>query len=505
MKLKTAVIIFAYLLCSLILISSCGDEPANNSGIDRGVENPANNEPANNDQGEANAAETMPDFPHEARTFGGRTFTILAEEEPSNFLRITDFEMEEEPGDVLGTAIYRRNQITEEKLGITLASVQTPRDSVRRMITRAVNAGTNDYDAVALRLENAAPAAMAGEAVNLNNLQYMSLDMPWWDQNILNDTSIGGQSYLIAGDIFTKHYDAIAMIFFNKKLLADFGLECPYNLVHENQWTLDNFGRLTKNITRDINGDGIIDHTDMFGFSTQKDFLTSMINGSGSKIFEKDGNDLPYFTGASEKISDIINKILDFYVNDTFCLHRDALAHNIDFDRMHQFMVFPYGRSLFLWGLPRYIELELRTMDDDFGMLPIPKFDSNQDRYYATANTWHSYAWLIPQGSGDPEDTAYIMDTLAYYGRIHILPAYYDVSLQRKHTRDEESSAMLDIIFNSAVYDIGAMYNLGEYVRNLENMIERNMNNTASEFERAQGRIERDLERLIEQFERNAH
>ena len=413
--------------------------------------------------------------------------------------------MEEEPGDVLGEAIYRRNIIVEEKLGITLQNVQIGRDNARRTVTRAVNAGTNDYDAAALRVENAGPTAMAGECVNLNSLQYMSLDMPWWDQNILKDTSVGEQAYLIAGDIFTKHYEAMSMIFFNKKLLSDHGVESPYRLVEENQWTIDNFGRLTKNITRSLDGSDRMTPNDIYGLATQIDFLPSMINGAGAKFVEKNSSDIPYFTGNSEKVSDIINKVLDFYINDTFCVHRDALAKGIPFDRMHQFMVFPYGRSLFLWGLPRFIDLELRTMEDDFGMLPIPKWDSAQDRYYATVNTWHSYVWLIPQGLSDPEDTAYIMDAMAYYGRIHILPAYYDITLQRKHTRDEESSAMLDIIFNSALYDIGFMYNLGNFISNLHDMLQRNLNNLASEYERVQGRIERDLERLIEQFENNAN
>ncbi|MCL2096355.1 MAG: hypothetical protein FWH10_05545 [Oscillospiraceae bacterium] len=493
------------LLC--VLIPACGTDDDNGGGENRtdNGEIPMNNGEENPGENQESPKEILPDFPHEERVFNGKVFNILVENEPWNFLEITDFNLEEEPGDILGTAIYRRNKIVEEELEITINGIQATRDNIRATLRRSVASGTNDYDAAAMRLENAAPTAMDGQCVNLNNLDYLSLDMPWWDKNILSDLSVGGQSYLIAGDIFTKHYEGIAMMFFNKKLLSDHGVESPYRLVEENKWTLDEFGRLTKDITRDITGDGIIDHNDLFGFSTQADFLPSIVNGGGAKFIEKDNNDMPYFTGATEKIETILNKIFDFYMDDTFCAHRDAIDKNIDFDGMHQFMVFPAGRSLFFWGMPRFLDLELRNMDDDFGMLPIPKFDSSQDRYYATANSWHSYAMLIPHGSGNPEETAYIMDAMAYYGRIHILPAYYDVTLQRKHTRDEESSAMLDIIFSSAVYDIGYIYNLGSYVDNLMNMIRGNSNNMTSQYERAQGRIERDLGNLIERFESGAN
>jgi len=502
-KSKISLIVFVCLAVTAV-ITSCGGSGAKNSN-ERDVtsENPAS-ESAKTEIG--GNSDSIPDFPHELQTFGGRTFNILVEDEPMNFLEITDYDMEEEPGDVLNTAIYRRNQIVEEKLEIKLKGVHQVRDKIRGVLSKSIKAGSGDYDAAAMRLENAAPAAMAGECVNLNKLENLSLDMPWWDQNILRDTSVCGQSYLIAGDIFTKHYDAIAMLFFNKKLFSDYALENPYLLVENGQWTLDKFKELMKNFTRDIDGDGVITYKDMFGFSTQADFLTSMLNGCGVKFAEKDGNDIPYFTGGSEKMDSVINKVLDIYVNDSFCCLRDAYDKKIAFDGMHQFMVFPEGRSLFFWGMPRFIEIGLRNMNDDFGILPIPKYDSSQSRYYSTAaNGWHSYAWLIPQSSGDPENTAYIMDTMAYYGRIYILPAYYDVVLTRKYTRDNESSGMLDIIFNSTVYDLGDLYNIGGFRSSLENMIRTtNSNNMASELEKAQNKIEKDLNKLISQFESNA-
>jgi len=508
-KTKISLIVFICFICFIcfaiiVIMASCGGNDGKNNEGDVTSENPAQENEKEKTGGES---DSMPDFPHEIQTFGGLAFTVLVEDEPWNFLEITDFDMEEEPGDVLNTAIYRRNQIVEEKLEIKLKGVHQGRDKIRGVLTKSIKAGSNDYAAAAMRLENASPAAMAGECVNLNGLESLSLDMPWWDQNILKDISVSGQSYLIAGDIFTKHYDAIAMLFFNKKLLSDYAVENPYLLVKSNQWTINKFGELTKNIKKDLDGDGVITHKDMFGFSTQADFLTSMINGCGVKFAEKDGNDIPYFTGGSEKMDAIINKVLDIYVNDSFCCLRDAYDKKIDFDGMHQFMVFPEGRSLFFWGMARFIEIGLRGMEDDFGILPIPKYDSAQDRYYSTAsNGWHSYAWLIPQSSQDPDSTAYIMDTMAYYGRIHILPAYYDVVLTRKYTRDDESSAMLDIIFNSTVYDLGDLYNIGGFRGALENMIRsKNANNMASELEKAQNKIEKDLDKLITQFESNAN
>jgi len=119
------------------------------------------------------------------------------------------------------------------------------------------------------------------------------------------------------------------------------------------------------------------------------------------------------------------------------------------------------GVVSFLSFFGRSIELGLRDMKDDFGILPIPKWNSEQSRYYATLNNWHSYTFMIPVTVSDLDRNAYILDAMAYHGRQIIRPAYYDICLQRKHTRDEESSAMLDIIFSSTVYDLGTVFGIG--------------------------------------------
>ena len=44
---------------------------------------------------------------------------------------------------------------------------------------------------------------------------------------------------------------------------------------------------------------------------------------------------------------------------------------------------------------------------------------------------------------------------MACYGFNNLIPAYYEIALKRKTSRDEESSAMLDLIFSTRSYDLG--------------------------------------------------
>jgi hypothetical protein len=239
---------------------------------------------------------------------------------------------------------------------------------------------------------------------------------------------------------------------------------------------------------------------DQYGFNTQLDFMTSMLNAAGEKIVSKDADDLPFFTGYSDKVISFMDKLLEIYVDHTYCRHRDGYDGDGGGGQPVHLWIFPEGRALFYWGFPRFIELGLRDMEDDFGILPIPKWDSEQERYYATLNNWHAYTFMMPVTITDIERNAFILDAMAYHGRNIILPAYYYICLQRKHTRDEESSAMLDIIFNSTVYDMGTVFGIGNWIGNLEADMRNHRNTLSSHFERGHDRIERDLERLVDQF-----
>jgi len=222
-----------------------------------------------------------------------------------------------------------------------------------------------------------------------------------------------------------------------------------------------------------------------------------MLNGCGVKFVEKDETDFPYSAINTEKAVTVIDKILERYANYSWCIHRDAAAASLS-----QFWVFPNGHSLFFWSLARFINLGLRDMEDEFGILPIPKHESKQSRYYHTLNNWHAYTYVLPitTPADEIDRTAYISDALAYYGRKYILPAYYDICLTRKYVRDNESSAMLDIIFTSTVYDLGTVFNFGTFVYHLEQLIQKNSIQLASAYAKLEKRINKDIDKIIETF-----
>ena len=92
-------------------------------------------------------------------------------------------------------------------------------------------------------------------------------------------------------------------------------------------------------------------------------------------------------------------------------------------------------------------------MENDFGIIPYPKLDENQERYYSRVSYYN--APIVPITNNTPEKTGAVLEYFNYVSHDTVIPAYCDVVLYGKVTRDEDSRDMLDIIFNSRVVDIG--------------------------------------------------
>jgi hypothetical protein len=96
----------------------------------------------------------------------------------------------------------------------------------------------------------------------------------------------------------------------------------------------------------------------------------------------------------------------------------------------------------------------LRDMESDFGILPYPKYDTDQETYSSTSRD-NFDLFVVPIDVKDPEFTGIITEALCAESYRSVVPKYYDVVLKSKTSRDEESAEMIDIIRDNLTFDIG--------------------------------------------------
>jgi hypothetical protein len=437
------------------------------------------------------------------KSYGGYEFrmVVLAR---GQFDFITDADIEEETGDTVNDAIYKRNRQIEEKYDIKFRQSSVPAyPDLTSTFKKSAAAGSDDFDLCMIISRDAWAQALTGTVVPVNNLPYLDISQPWYAHDVNSEITIGGKLYFAYSDECLNMFEQTLCVLFNKKLIEDFALDNMYNLVKENRWTIDKFFEMSKGIAVDMDGDGAMTDTDRYGILSQNDmFYPCFWVSSGIKTISKDEDDLLVFTGDSEKLYNVLDKAYQNLFGGEKIFF-DAFSDKItsyqnqggDDARRVSRMQFEDNLGLFYVACVGMIPT-LRSMETDFGILPFPKYDESQEKYYSRViDGWIS---CVPNFAPDLERTSIIMESLAVESRNHTIPAYFETALRTKHARDDESQGMLDIIHANRTMDLGDTFYM-DPVRNIySGVLNSKKDNFASAVEKATNTVNKALAKANE-------
>ena len=186
--------------------------------------------------------------------FANNTLTLLVNRE-------MDAGSDEASSDPLEDALYRRNDKLESAYGITINTLlETEYTILGDKVAKDVSSGNGEYDIVYQHMVNAATnLAVNNYLIDLDELEYVDFDQIWWDQDAKEGFTIGNHQFLTVGDLVPHTMLYSACLAFNKNHFDDQSLEYPYELARDGAWTLDELNALTKDQTKDVNGDGKIE------------------------------------------------------------------------------------------------------------------------------------------------------------------------------------------------------------------------------------------------------
>lgn len=390
----------------------------------------------------------------------------------------------------------------ESDYNCQIVGEKTSTTAIPTTIRNQVTSGLHYYDILFDSTGTTATMAAEDLLMDLNTISTIDLSDPWWDQNAVTDLSIGGKVYFACGDINTYDDQGTWCVLFNKTLKDKLGIEEDfYQLVRDNKWTLDKFMEICKSdITNDSSGDGVLDEKDTWAFGTETYNIYVHLVAAGEKIAVKDSDDIPYLTISEnpEATYNILGKVVEFYNDTSTVMVANHPPYSTKFansncweETVHK--AFIEGRELFyMCGLIN--SASFRVMEDEFGILPIPKYSSTQDRYYHTVSVGNSTVMSIPEGTTDVEDVGLIVTAIAEQSMHTVTPAYYDIQLKYRDSRDDESGEMLDLIFSTRTFDAGNTYNWGG-IR--EQYVSMSASDIASRFERVKSSAETAMNNFI--------
>ncbi|MBR5881740.1 MAG: extracellular solute-binding protein [Clostridia bacterium] len=374
-------------------------------------------------------------------------------------LREVDVGPEENSSDPLEDAVYRRNDMLQTQLGVELNTIlNEDYSNLGETVKTDVSAGTGEYHIVYQHMVDAASnLALNDYLYNLTDLEYVDFDQPWWDQDCKNGFMIGDNMMVVCGDLLPSTMLITATVVFNKDLFDERGWDYPYQDARDGTWTLDDMLTLTKEQTKDLSGDGKINYQDDFyglvGWSLDCDY--NFFFGSGCTMFTFDDDHLPVYDVNADRLQTVYDKVYQLIVTQQ-SFHvtvAQYLADNSMFQQPDN--VFKSGRALFFaTDLNKCVAL--KDMEDNYGMLPHPKYDEKQAEYLSFVNGAASMV-IVPKSLSDDKlaVSGYMMEALASSSYYMVTDTLYEKIAKSKTARDPESAEMVDVIIRNKVFDFG--------------------------------------------------
>ena len=490
-KLKYALLFLTFVLA--VAIAACSADDKTTDTPDGSINANAGEAPA-----EPETAVNIYDDDLGEFDFDNYQFTVL--------LRVTPFhfDIQEETGDLIDDALYRRNRKVEERFNFKFKEVVTENITTTEVPDtgkKSILAGDNAYDIMLIRCPHAYEFAMEGLLHPITLLPHINIDKPYWDKDLTASWSVANRMFFAAGAYDLSLYSAIAALLFNKEIVAELNTENLYDLVKEGKWTFDKFEEIAKSAKKDLNGDGAFDENDRWGLIHERNVLANYFTiGGGVKSIDKNSEDIPYVAALDEKFINVWDKMIEVTLRSEICYPSPVPW---EFDSTYLRDMFINGNSLFFGSVFGILPV-LRAMDTDFGILPYPKYDENQNKYYSIL-VWNETT-SIPVTAGEEalERTGVILEALAAESAKNVVPVYYDIALKTKFARDDESAEMLDLIFANRVFDWGTTIWDG-FIRNgvFVNIYAKRPEALVSELEKMQPKIQKEIDKLIEAFEKS--
>ena len=390
--------------------------------------------------------------------FGGEDIVILAR---NRDWFVDEIVVNDENGTVVNDAIFKRNTLVSERLGIELVLqgvTGTNNYNVRDELKKYIDSGAKDIDIVANAAYVAASTQADGLYLNLNDVEYLDFTKPYWSQGLNTAMEVGGAQYLCSGAILLSYYRFIFVTFFNVDMFNNAGIELLYDTVEKGEWTLEKQFTLAEQLYKDNNGNGESDEGDFFGFMGNHDMIG--VDGYWASfelpILTKDENGYYKYSLDLERTGKAVELINDFFWNNKGVMRVNHKSGDTEQDAIAQSFANEEAAMVTL----RLIECENDLVGmGNYGIVPLPKLDKDQQLNRAAIHDSFS-ALSIPNFNFSDEELSMlgaVLEVMASQSFKTITPAYYEQALKGRYANDPQSVRMRDEITQNVWIEAGIL------------------------------------------------
>jgi ABC-type glycerol-3-phosphate transport system substrate-binding protein len=353
-------------------------------------------------------------------------------------------------GEIIPDSVASRNLKIQTEYNVTLSEKKSGAQSFYKDAEKQISAGDPDFDVLYTSIRDAASLATDGFLTEFGSVPNIATDKSWWSPFLTKQMTIANKCYYVTGEITTVDDISIRAVFFNKEMLKSIDAsEDLYARITNDRWTLEDFFGLVNSALIDVGDDGKIElGTDSIGLLAEGTLGYQLLMGTGEKIIGKDENDIPYVSVTDPRPVDVIDRLTSYVSGNRAVMTNDPVYK-------------PFGEGKVLFALVTIVrENSLKSYEVDFGIVPYPKYNSDQESFHCYSDAYCPNAISFPFGiSQDSLDRAsFVCEALAIESVNTVTPAFYDICMKTRYAKDEKMGDMLDIIRKDYMIDLADIY-----------------------------------------------
>ena len=403
-------------------------------------------------------------------------------------------------GDTVNDAVYERNKTVEDRFSIRIEFYCD--DNVAQDVRKLIMTDDCPYDVVYMAGTKVTSFVQSGYLKDLNELKYCDFTKEYWDQNCYKTLSIGGKIYYMVGDISAAMLSGSEVAFFNKNMISEFKLDNPYELVYNNEWTWEKLFEMGRAVSTDLNNDGRWNEHDRYGMFYFR--VPMAMQASGIRFTENNTEGIPevvLLKKDAERTVAAYDLFCDALKEKGLNLSPDGLSSDADISAyLHKWDYCRgelFGGDQVLFCLSGLLTSDLLTnMESEYGIVPFPKYDAEQQAYHSTVDYGFSFM-TVPVTNQRLDFTSCVLEYMAYASGDTVIHAYYDKVMKGQRASDPDCIKMLDIIKNSLTYEFTQINDVGIY-STIDNSVSKKT--LTSSFASNEKAIQRRLQSIIDQF-----
>ena len=417
---------------------------------------------------------------------------------------------DEREQDAISYAVYQRNSKIEAEYNCKIRQVSSNGSQIEHLTASYAN--SDGYDLTIITAKPAAQAATRNLLRNIKDMSHVDLTHPSFDQNSINELSVGNKLYFLSGDMNVSTLEiaglSVVNMEFYEKLVdsiielfdGDVTYSNVYNLVNSKQWTIETMMKIATMANVDFDtSDGsdlsVIDKGDTIGYHQYFYSTLWYFYSSGGRITAKNEEGVPELTIQSPKnqtLADYLYDHLNHVISVPWVPHANSATLNSNFLT---------GKVLFMDCALFEVRMEIYpNAEFEYGVLPCPLYEESSD-YHSVAyfNNW-AHLWAIPSMTANEEYAERMLQVMAVYSSLKdsTMHAYYDRTVYLGAAPDNGSRQVMDIIRTSIVYDIALLYDWGGLEKMLENLAKNNSNPYGAAVSNLNATVVPKLEETIE-------